>query len=103
MMKEPAGDEEKTIRQYETAQARHDTDYNPTSLTQKKPQSLKNQTLRYPLPATLSPLHLLGDCLGLCKQEQIVASSGLGIRPRHVETPKGMPAYQSSGALAVQV
>ncbi len=29
--KEPTGDEEETIRQYETAQARHDTDYNPTS------------------------------------------------------------------------
>ena len=41
IMKEPTGDEEETIRQYETAQARHDTDYNPTPST-KEPQSLKN-------------------------------------------------------------
>jgi len=35
IMKEPTGDEEETIRQYETAQARHDTDYNPTSSTKR--------------------------------------------------------------------
>ena len=49
IMKEPTGDEEETIRQYETAQARHDTDYNPTPST-KEPQSLKKQTLRYREP-----------------------------------------------------
>ncbi len=36
IMKEPTGDEEETIRQYETAQARHDTDYNPTPSTKEK-------------------------------------------------------------------
>ena len=49
IMKEPTGDEEETIRQYETAQARHDTDYNPTPST-KEPQSLKNPNSA--LPAT---------------------------------------------------
>jgi len=44
IVKESAGDEEETIRQYETAQARHDPDYNPTSSTQK-PQSLKRRKL----------------------------------------------------------
>ena len=50
-MNEPTGDEEETIRQYETAQARHDTDYNPTT---KEPQSLKNPNSA--LPATRYPL-----------------------------------------------
>ncbi len=34
-MKEPTGDEEETIRQYETAQARHDPDYSPMSSTKR--------------------------------------------------------------------
>ncbi len=50
IMKEPTGDEEETIRQYETAQARHDTDYNPTPSTkeQRKNQTLEPQSLKKP-------------------------------------------------------
>jgi len=34
-MKEPTGDEEEPIRQYETAQAQHDIDYNPMPSTKR--------------------------------------------------------------------
>ena len=48
-MKEPVGNEEETMRQYQTVPARHE-DCNPTSAT-KEPQSLKSATRYYPLPA----------------------------------------------------
>ncbi len=67
-MKEPTGDEEETIRQYETAQARHDTDYNPTPST-KEPQSLKKQTLRYGKPKIRFPRNPRKNFLtSTCKQ-----------------------------------
>ena len=43
------------------------------------------------------------DHLGLGKQQQIVAPSGFGIGPGHIEPAEGMCADHRAGALAVEI
>src|SRR5215475_8814351 len=48
-------------------------------------------------------LGLLRDALGLQKQQQVIATAGLGVRAAHVEAAERMAAHDRSGALAVHV